>query len=250
MPVQAMLEQQIRNRSASPLLSDASLGGGYNDPEGATPKSNAKALMEQLRQPPLLALPTPAALAPFIGSQIEVRSRFTVFFAATSLFYLFYLDIFGVLVSLVAFVALTLEGGFKAFADNVRILQSNNEQYLMLVDQQREQNLRLERDISELQSNVQGLSQQNPALHTNVNELQQTKDQLNSSVDQLRKHEHELDTRNRALKGSIEQLEASRTQLQQSGKPVQDSDLTSRLSLSLSLSLPFLYLSLRPLPIH
>lgn len=129
---------------------------------------------------------------------------------------MFYLDIIGLLVCLVAIVALAVEGGYKHFADNLQVLSENNEHYQLLIDQQREQNVRLEMDLAKFSSSLHDMSGQNAELRSNVTELEQTRAQLNSSVEALRRGELELDFRNQEMKTSIAELETSRSKLQQS----------------------------------
>jgi hypothetical protein len=52
------------------------------------------------------------------------------------------------------------QGGFKAYADNVRVLQANNEQYATLLEQQRLHNMRLEKDLQQFSGSLQDLTQQ------------------------------------------------------------------------------------------
>lgn len=135
---------------------------------------------------------------------------------AVLLFDMFYLDIIGLLVCVVAIVALALEGGYKHFADNLQVLSENNDNYQLMIDQQREQNSRLEKDLAQFSNSLHDMSDQNAELRSNVTELEETRARLNSSVEALRRGELELDFRNQEMKASIAELEASRSKLQQS----------------------------------
>jgi hypothetical protein len=52
-------------------------------------------------------VPEPAAAV--VGSTIEVRSRFAIFFLVTAAWHLVYLDAIGTLISIVGFISLVLE---------------------------------------------------------------------------------------------------------------------------------------------
>ena len=188
--------------------------------------------MDALRTPPFLAVPVPEPAAPFIGSQIELRSRFALLFCASALIYMLYLDLYGLVLSLVAVLALALEGGYKHFADNLRVLQDHNDEYQMMIDQQREMNQRLERDLTQFSGELDGMSAQNTELRCNVTQLESTKEALQGSVQQLQHHENELERRNQSMKASITELEASRAGLQRSVDDMreQNTDLKQNVS--------------------
>ena len=104
----------------------------------------------------------------------------------------------------------------QAFADNLEVLQSNNEEYAALLNQQHAQNMRLEKEIDRFDTSNHELTERNAELRQSLTFLEGTRAQLAASVSQLQAHEAELDDRNRVLKGNIETLEASRSQLQNS----------------------------------
>ena len=219
----------IAHASSSPK---ESLSDAESPDRGRAPRQRAKDLMDALRTPPFLAVPVPEPAAPFIGSQIELRSRFALLFCASALIYMLYLDLYGLVLSLVAVLALALEGGYKHFADNLRVLQDHNDEYQMMIDQQREMNQRLERDLTQFSGELDGMSAQNTELRSNVSQLESTKEALQGSVQQLQHHENELERRNQSMKASITELEASRAGLQRSVDDMreQNTDLKQNVS--------------------
>jgi hypothetical protein len=85
-----------------------------------SPQQQAMVLLSSMKQPPLFSLPVPALLAPLIGSQLELRSHFAVFFLAATLFYAPTLDLVDFCVGVVGVAAIGIEGGYKRFSDKVK----------------------------------------------------------------------------------------------------------------------------------
>ena len=81
-------------------------------------------------------MPVPGPFAAFIGTKLECRSEFTYVFAVTAFMALYAFSFMGVFISIIGVVAVTLEGGYKHFADNLKVLSANNKQYHDLIRQQ------------------------------------------------------------------------------------------------------------------
>jgi len=106
------------------------------------------------------------------------------FFAAI-LLDLFFLDVVGIAVCIVALVALALEGGYKHFADNLNVLQSHNDEYQLMLDQQREQNQRLQGQLEQFSGNLRDMTDQNSSLRGNVSQLEVTQKAMTAQNTEL-----------------------------------------------------------------
>ena len=72
----------------------------FSDPEDSHSYQKAAALLSCLKRAPIFSLPLPAPLATVTGvSTLEARSRSAMVFVASAFYFLFYLDMAGIVVA-------------------------------------------------------------------------------------------------------------------------------------------------------